>query len=213
MALPSNQHQTACPSRTAAGRYPHAPARRRVSTVSLCVRPTTTHNPSAREGQSCEEPLLALAELSGLSARHPHRMAGPTATRGRVAGGGNGCWASAVTTSASRRATLGVGAGPRPPVPPWITLERVAARASAPPGTEAQLARRRVILLAWRADVTSSGRCDCGESHVWTSARRCLHCAQQARAPASDKCFATQRLQLCRPPLIRMGLIPHDEHN
>ena len=26
----------------------------------------------------------------------------------------------------------GVGAGPRPPVPPWITLERVAARGSAP---------------------------------------------------------------------------------
>jgi hypothetical protein len=33
----------------------------------------------------------------------------------RVAGGGNGCWASAVTTFASRRATLVVGADPRHP--------------------------------------------------------------------------------------------------
>src|SRR5882757_5413710 len=33
------------------------------------------------------------------------------------------------------------------------------------------------------------------------------------RAPASDKCFATQRLQLCRPGPDPDGLIPHEEHN
>jgi hypothetical protein len=40
------------------------------------------------------------------------------------------------------------------PVPPCrlgYPLERAAARGSAPPGTEAQLARRRVIPLGWRA--------------------------------------------------------------
>jgi hypothetical protein len=89
---------------------------------------------------------------------------GPTATRVMMAVellvAGMVCWAPAVTTFASRRATLGVGAGPRsPPCRLWITLERVAARGSAP-RTEAQFARQRPVIQdphGWRAD---SCQCD-----------------------------------------------------
>jgi pimeloyl-ACP methyl ester carboxylesterase len=61
-----------------------------------------------------KNPLLIWEGLATCQARKARPPAGRL-LRGRVAGGGNGCWASAVTTSASRRATLGVGAGPRSP--------------------------------------------------------------------------------------------------
>ena len=85
---------------------------------------------------------------------------------------GMGCWASAVTTFASRRATLVLEPAPVPPCrlgSPWRGW-RPGGRL---PGTEAQLARRRVIPLGWRAVAPSARRLPrCGPGSTGQSRAR-----------------------------------------
>jgi hypothetical protein len=75
----------------------------------------------------------------------------------------------------------------------------VANRGSIPP-----LRFRPVTLLGRRADVTSSGDAIAASSMYGPPLGDvCIVLNRRAR-PRPNKCFATQRLQLCRPPLIRM---------